>query len=672
MLKPSLILAACLPAILLLPLRGADAGQAVPASQAPDTNPASVADEFPELARLHALPAEHVPLKGATLASAIRLLAQSGRMSYISPAEADFGERITSDVMMNPFDLLQVLGDDYGFSMEFTHGVWRFYRINLNELVSKSYTIRFDNLQRVTIQSTSINSQLASAGGGMTSMGGGSPGGGLGGSTPSSGAPRNGTFNSKTDQIIEDIKKILGLPTVGVSTPSLENSSDMPGAGADRKGQEAPKVEPIWNPDTSTLFVVATRQQHSLIAAYLKAIDRPQQMVRIAVKFVETSRNPQQALGADWSQTFLGSGGPLSLSGQALTSAATTLSNVPGSAGSNGTTITTTSGTTSTSVSTGSSGSGSPASTLATTLGLGKYLPNMLLSGPAFSLTLQAINSDICSSIVQDPVIYTTNNHEVTFKDTTQEPIQQGTTTIGSATAATTSSIAYIDVGTVVNVLPTILPGRGAHKEIIQLSLSIEVSSITGTQTIGGNPYPITSSRSYSYSVAVPVGETLAIAGLEQRSRQTTQSKVPLFGDIPIIGYAFKNKNDSTIRTTLLAFITPELVRTDDPAVAAVPLPQYHHRVFLGSDTETIKDIDQSLDGMPSDIDALQKCACGANKDAVLNRLGQIEVELSLIDVRLGEIRLSEHLTGSEANLVASDREKLDTVRTSVSTLKVN
>jgi hypothetical protein len=172
--------------------------------------------------------------------------------------------------------------------------------------------------------------------------------------------------------------------------------------------------------------------------------------------------------------------------------------------------------------------------------------------------------------------------------------------------------------------------------------------------------------------VAVPVGETLAIAGLEQRSRQTTQSKVPLFGDIPIIGYAFKNKNDSTIRTTLLAFITPELVRTDDPAVAAVPLPQYHHRVFLGSDTETIKDIDQSLDGMPSDIDALQKCACGANKDAVLNRLGQIEVELSLIDVRLGEIRLSEHLTGSEANLVASDREKLDTVRTSVSTLKVN
>jgi hypothetical protein len=166
--------------------------------------------------------------------------------------------------------------------------------------------------------------------------------------------------------------------------------------------------------------------------------------------------------------------------------------------------------------------------------------------------------------------------------------------------------------------------------------------------------------------VAVPVGETLAIAGLEERSRATTDSKVPLFGDIPLIGYAFKNKNSSTVRTTLLAFITPELVRTDD-AVALAPLPECHHRAFKGSDTETLKDVDLSLNGLPSDIEALQKCATGSNKDAILNRLGLIEVELSLMDVRLGELRLSEHPTGSEANLVARVREQLDAARTAVS-----
>ena len=240
-------------------------------------------------------------------------------------------------------------------------------------------------------------------------------------------------------------------------------------------------------------------------------------------------------------------------------------------------------------------------------------------------------------------MIYTSNNREVSFKATSQQPIQEGTTTIGSGTAATTSSIAYIDVGTEVTILPCILPGRGANRELVQVNLSINVSSITGTQIIGGNPYPVTSSRTYSYTVSIPNGETLAIAGLEQRSRQTNDSKVPIFGDIPLIGYAFKNKSESIIHTTLLAFITPELITTDgtEEVAKAAPLPMLRHRPFLGSASETKGDIQLSLEGRSADITALQNCVSRANKDAVLNRLDQIGVELALIDVRLGELRLT-------------------------------
>ena len=551
MLKPSHLIAASL-LIVWSPLRGADATPAGLAATASDMLPVPATGEADDLARLHALPANHIPLKGATLASAIRLLAQTARMSYIAPSDAEFSERVTSDVMMNPFDLLQVLGDSYGFGMEYGRGVWRFYRVNLNEMVSKAYSIRFNNLQQVTIQSSSINSQLAAAGassGGMGGMGGSAGmGGGLAGGSSSSALGGRGTFSSKPDKIIEDIKKILSLPTVGLATPSLEGSSIVPGAGADRKAQEAPKVEPIWNPETSQLFVVATRQQHSLIASYLKAVDRPQKLVRIAVKFVETSRNPQQALGVDWSQTFLGSGGPVTLAGnnlQSSTSTTSVFSTVPSAAANNGSTTTTltssgvTNGTVSSSTTnssgssgvTGASSSGTTvsgtANALATSIGLGHYFPTTLLSAPAFQWTVQAIATDKYSSIVQDPVIYTTNNREVSFADTTQQPVQQGTTTIGSSTAATTSSIAYIDVGTQLTVLPCILPGGGPNRELVQLNLSINVSSIVGTQVIGGNPYPITSSRTYSYSVSVPAGQTLAIAGLEDRERQTNDSKVP-------------------------------------------------------------------------------------------------------------------------------------------------
>ena len=56
----------------------------------------------------------------------------------------------------------------------------------------------------------------------------------------------------------------------------------------------------------------------------------------------------------------------------------------------------------------------------------------------------------------------------------------------------------------------------------------------------------------------------------------------------------------------------------------------------------------------------------------ILNRLGQIDVELSLMDVRLGELRLSERPTGSESRLVVRDRERLDAARAAVSALRAD
>jgi type II secretory pathway component GspD/PulD (secretin) len=651
-----------------------------PAAESPDAGspsreslPAASVDREAELARLRALPPSHIPLKGATLASAIRLLAESAQMSYLAPPEAEFGERVTSDVMMNPFDMLEILGENFDFGIEYERGIWRFYRINLNELVTKTYTLRFNNLQEVSINSSNLNSQLAAFnGGGSAAAGAGGSPGGLGNGTPKD------TLDAKTSRVLEDIRKILGIPTVGLTTPSLENGGATPGAGAARKGETAPKIEPIWNPDTSQLFVVATRQQHSLIAAYLKTVDRPQKLVRISVKFVETARNPQQTFGVDWSQTFLGSGGPISLTGATVTSSLAGKSNAGtlSSTTSSGSASTTGTGTGSGSGTSSSGSSGSAAATpnpLATAINLanpGKVaLPVALLSAPAFQLTMQAIAQDQQSSIVQDPVIYTTNNREVTFKATTEQPIQEGSTTFGTATAATTSQIAYIEVGTELTVLPSVMPGSGRAKEIIQLSLSINVSSIIGTQIIGGNPYPITSSRSYSYSVSIPNGETLAIAGLEQRSRLTSDSKVPLLGDIPLLGYAFKSKTDNADHTTLLAFITPELVHDagSEATAADAGLPEPRHRVFQGTAGETLAQVGQSLKGIPEDLADLQRCANGENKTEVLNRLDRIGVELALIDVRLGELSLTGvRLTGSESAQVQADEEKLAAVRASV------
>jgi len=627
--------------LLPRPLPGADPADPASTTISRDGSPADSSDAEAERARLRALPASHIPLKGATLASTIRLLASSAQMPYLAPPDAEFGERITSDVTMNPFVLLEILGENYNFGMEYRRGIWRFYRIDLNELVSKAYTLRFNNLQQVSITPQSINSQLAAAtGGGSGAAGSGAAS--AGGSAAGAGGGSKATLDAKASRILEDIRRIVGVPTVGLATPTLDGSPTTPGPGSGRKAQDAPKIEPIWNPDTSQLFVVATRQQHSLIAAYLRAVDQRQKLVRISVKFVETSRNPQSTFGIDWSQTLLGSGGPVTLSGAAAAGAAATAGSAP--------------------------------TPLTTPINLNNLsqtkLPAALLSAPAFQWTLQAIASDQSSSVVQDPVIFTSNNREVTFKATTQQPIQQGSTTFGTATAATTSQIAYIEVGTELTVLPSVMPGSGPRKEIILLSLSINVSTIIGQQVIGGNPYPVTSSRSYSYSVPIPTGETLAIAGLEQRTSQTSDNKVPLLGDIPLVGYLFKSRNDQVLHTTLLAFITPEVLADEGTAEAAeaLRLPALLHREFQGSATETLAQVDQSLEGMPHDISALEAFASRETKEAVLNRLARISVELALIDVRLAELRLTgDRVTAPEAVKVAQSRELLDAARAKVS-----
>ncbi len=603
-------------------------------------DPGRVLTKDEEIERLKALPGNRVPFKQVTLASAIRLLADDARMNYIAPPEGAFSERVQANITMNDYELLGVLGENFGFGMEYdSKGLWRFYKINLNELVTKAYTIHFSTGDRVSINSTSINNQL------MGNSYNSSMSGGTGSPHPSTDGGAKGNFDVKAGKVIEDIKKIVAIPTVGVNTPTLENSAQFPGRAADKKGETAPQVEPIWNPDTSQLFVVATRQQHSLIEAYLKTLDQPQELIRIAAKFIETARNPQRDFGVNWSNTVLGNGGAITLGGSGS-----------GSSGNN----------------TGGNATAS-ANPLATNVDLNHVrntvLPQAVLSAPAFQITMQAFATDRMSSVVQDPTLLTTNNRIVTFKATTQQPVQQSSTNIGSSTTTSTAQIVYLEIGTVISVLPIIRPGNGFGHEEVELNISIIVSSIVGEKIVGGNPYPITSSKTYEYQVTIPNGYTLAIAGLEERSRDTTDSKVPIFGDIPFIGYAFKSRSDNMTRTTLLAFITPDIIRTRPPEgpADALMLPDPTRQIFDGTKNESLAQVGLSLAGIPTDISALERVANTVNRDLVLNRLERIGVELGLIEVRLGELKVADKTnTDAEDSKVALFRTLLAAAQSAV------
>ena len=98
--------------------------------------------------------------------------------------------------------------------------------------------------------------------------------------------------------------------------------------------------------------------------------------------------------------------------------------------------------------------------------------------------------------------------------------------------------------------------------------MSITVSNIISQTLIGGNNYPVATSRVYSAPVEVDNGYTVAVGGLDEAKEQESDSGVPLLGKIPGLGYLFKSKSRSNNHKNLMLFITPTLI---DPKSGGLP-----------------------------------------------------------------------------------------------------
>ncbi len=135
--------------------------------------------------------------------------------------------------------------------------------------------------------------------------------------------------------------------------------------------------------------------------------------------------------------------------------------------------------------------------------------------------------------------------------------------TAGTANTTGGSSVNYTNVGTVLQVTPRI-----SANDYIWLKVVPEVSSTPGSdnQTVGGLVYsaPMFDYRRIETQVLIPNANTLVMGGLVQDNPQASYTKVPILGDIPILGYAFRSENKSLLKDNLLIFITPTIVKDSD------------------------------------------------------------------------------------------------------------
>jgi general secretion pathway protein D len=187
------------------------------------------------------------------------------------------------------------------------------------------------------------------------------------------------------------------------------------------------------------------------------------------------------------------------------------------------------------------------------TLGVGR----IQAGGVSFGTIIRALAGDGRTNILSTPSLVTLDNVEAEIKVGQEVPFltgQYSNTGGGTTPANPFQTIERKDVGLILRVKPQITEGGS-----VKLTIYEEVSRIEDTTNAAGI---ITNKRSLESTVMVDDGQIIVLGGLIQDSFTDGTSKVPLVGDVPLFGQLFRYDNRRRIKTNLMVFLKPTVVRT--------------------------------------------------------------------------------------------------------------
>lgn len=169
-----------------------------------------------------------------------------------------------------------------------------------------------------------------------------------------------------------------------------------------------------------------------------------------------------------------------------------------------------------------------------------------------FAAVLKALDSNGAVNVLSTPNILTSDNKEAEIFVGENVPFVTGTNL--SSTGLSQQSVERKDTGITLKLTPQISEG-----EYVKLDIYQEISAVKDSK--GEATDLVTTKRSAKTSVVVKDKDTVAIGGLIQDQEQETINKVPLLGDIPLLGWFFKYKKVSRTKTNLMILLTPRIIR---------------------------------------------------------------------------------------------------------------
>ncbi|MDZ4404823.1 hypothetical protein [Prosthecobacter sp.] len=602
-----------------------------------------------EAARLRSSAPQQYDFSKAMLSDVLRFLATDAGISFFSLPDdsADGGRLITFSIKSSPFQVLETLCKANGLAIIPDNGIWYIRPADDRELIGKSYEIRHNALERVERISSGggLTSAAASSSGGGASRGGGGGGGGSGG-LDLQGASQ--TFAVRRSEVINDIRALLGLPPEeleagqGGVASALGGSEDENAARAMNSNElsavRKPKV--IWKSDSNTLYIVATRLQHLWVEGYLDAADKPQSLIAIEVKFIETSRDPKREFGIDWSGTFENGNFRQVDKTEVETDATTGEQTLKVEYNSVPTT----------------GGFRTDLAPLLSSLDLNNVGATLgwpalsILSAQDLNVKLRAILRDEETNTTSYPRMVTMSNREVAIRSVVNQPVLDASSTAsaGAVGATTTTQVAYLPIGTVLNILP-----KRMQSDKVLLNMAITVSSIIGTEVISGNPYPIASSRVYSAPVEIDSGYTVAVGGLDEAREREGEVGVPFLSKIPGLKWLFKYKSRSKNHKNLMLFITPTIIDARNGGLPPEPQSVVPQRPNLPGRPKVDTNSGALIGGsaaLPNTVDYLSREAEklgntiqeGRITDEVSRKLKELKIAVEQVHAQCEILKLSE------------------------------
>lgn len=187
------------------------------------------------------------------------------------------------------------------------------------------------------------------------------------------------------------------------------------------------------------------------------------------------------------------------------------------------------------------------------------------LEKDTYQATVKALETLGRTNTLSSPRVVTTNNEEAKILVGTNQPYATSTTTTPATGSAITSyQITYLDLGVKLHVTPTI-----NEDGFITMKIKPEVSSSTSDYSYGSPAtfVPIVKTSQVETTVMVKDGTTIVLAGLMESRDEEDVNKVPILGDIPILGGLFRSRTKGSTslseKTELVIFITPRIITGD-------------------------------------------------------------------------------------------------------------